>query len=250
MILNRQRLECRKGKNYVEVVFIGDVHFGSDITNVSKFKEMVKYCTDNELYVFCMGDMIEAANRYSIGSGVYEQGHPQKQVEGLIDTLKTLVEKNLIVGYLSGNHEDRITKATGIDISKFIAKELKAPYLGSAGWSLFYVGNQSYTLYTIHGVSSARHKYTKIKAVLDIASTFHADIVVMGHIHDLDITSGERQGVDKKKKIIYNKKYIALLSGHFLNYDGYAKMYGFEIGKQGSPKIKLFGDKFDLHPSL
>ena len=254
MTLNRQTLIPNKadkaGRKYAEVVLLGDVHFGSDYCNVQKFKEMVKYCTQNELYVFCMGDMIEAATRYSIGSGVYEQKHPQNQVEDLVDILRPLSESGLIVGYLTGNHEDRITKATGIDISKSISKELKVTYLGAAGWSLFYVGKQSYTLYAIHGSSSSKHKYTKIKAVLDVASTFPADIVAMGHVHDLDITSGERQYVDRKRKTVYNRRFITLITGHYLNYDGYAKGMGLEIGKQGSPKVKLFAEEWDVHPSI
>ena len=250
MILNRQNLKVKPGKTYAELVFIGDVHYGSNMCNAQKFKEMVAYCTQNDIYIFCMGDMIEAANRYSVGSGVYEQAHPQTQIEGMIEILKPLAEKGLIVGFLSGNHEDRITKATGIDVSKIMAKELGAAYLGFAGWSLFYVGNQSYTLYTIHGISSAKHKYTKIKSIIDIASTFPADIVAMGHVHDLDITSGERPHVDKKRKTIYYRRFITLLTGHYLNYGGYAQGMGLEVGKQGSPKVKLFADTWDIHPSI
>ena len=254
MTLNRQMLTPNKsdksGRNYASLVLLGDVHFGSDYCNVQKFKEMVKYCTQNELYVFLMGDMIEAANRYSVGSGVYEQKHPQDQVDGVIDILSPLVDKKLILGCLTGNHEDRITKATGIDITRYIAKSLSIPYLGAAGWSLFYVGKQSYTLYAIHGSSSPRHKHTKIKAVLDVSSIFPADIVAMGHVHDLDITSGERQYVDRKRKTVYNRRFITLITGHYLNYDGYAKGMGFEIGKQGSPKVKLFAEEWDIHPSL
>ena len=87
----------------------------------------------------------------------------------LSESFNPLAEKNLIVGYLTGNHESRVNKELGIDISKIICKELKIPYLGYAGWSLFYVGNQSYSLYSTHGASSATLKHTKLKSILDLS---------------------------------------------------------------------------------
>ena len=98
--LNRKVLTPRK--DYAEVVFIGDVHYGSPQCNVNKFLDMVKYCVEHKLYVMLMGDLIEMATRYSVGSGVYEQEFPgQSQVEWIIEKLKPL--GNLILGSHNGN---------------------------------------------------------------------------------------------------------------------------------------------------
>lgn len=48
-------------------------------------------------------------------------------------------------------HEDRIRKTTSIDISMLMANILDIPYLGYAGWSLFKVGKQKYSVYSTHG---------------------------------------------------------------------------------------------------
>ncbi len=248
--LNRQHLNVKNGKNYAEIVFIGDVHYGSKQCNVEKFENILKFCLDNNLYVFCMGDMIEANSRHSVGAGVYEQITPQKQIEDISEYLRPLAKKGLIVGYLNGNHENRVNKELGIDISKIICKGLEIPYLGYAGWSLFYVGNQSYSMYSTHGASSATLKHTKLKAVLDVAKSFEADLIAMGHIHDIIIDSAECQKVNKKRKIVETRKSYVVVTGHYYNYGGYAQEKGYSLTKMGSPKVKLFGDKYDLHISV
>jgi len=252
MQLNRQKLIpiLHSGnKKYAEIVFIGDVHLGSTLCNEQKFKDMVNYCIINKLYVFCMGDMIEAASRYSVGSGVYEQTSPQDQIDKVINILKPLAEKNLIVGYLTGNHEDRISKAVGIDISKLITKDLKVPYLGYAGWSIFYVGDSSYTLYAHHGVSKSSTLAGKIRSLLFILDNGYADIVTMGHVHETWVGAIEKEYVNKKRKAVETHRVTLALTGHYLNYDGYARKNGYPIGKQGSPKVKLFTDG-DIHSSI
>jgi len=58
------------------------------------------------------------------------------------------------------------------------------------------------------------------------------------------------QFVNKKRKVIEEQKKFIILTGHFLRYDqGYAQMKGMTIGKMGSPKLKLFANKHDIHIS-
>lgn len=54
--LNKKTLVPKVGKDYAEVVFLGDVHLGSPQCNKEKFLSMVNYCFKNNLYVFLMGD--------------------------------------------------------------------------------------------------------------------------------------------------------------------------------------------------
>ena len=70
------------------------------------------------------------------------------------------------------------------------------------------------------------------------------------HVHENANTSVIYQSVDKKRKVIIETKGYVILTGHYLRYDGgYAQMKGMTIGKMGSPKLKLFADKHDIHIS-
>ena len=249
--LNRQRLAIKSGKDYSEVVFFGDLHWGSPACDIDKAKKMLDYCLEHKIYVFLMGDLIDFATRYSVGAGVYEQSlNPQKQMEFVVELLSPLAKSNLILGFIEGNHENRCFKETGINIAKIMAKQLDVPFLGMACWNIFYVGKQSYTVYSLHGSSGSRYVYTKLKSLVDISHSFSADLIVQGHVHELADASQIVQVLDKKRKVIMEKKKFLLLTGHYLNYDkSYGQAKGLPIGKKGSPKVKFWGDRFDIHIS-
>jgi predicted MPP superfamily phosphohydrolase len=249
--LNIVELEPRSGKNYTEVVFFGDVHFGSPACEIKKALSMLEYCLKNDVYVFLMGDLAENANRNSVGSGVYEQSmNPQKQLEFIIETLKPLADKHLLIGNIEGNHEERTYKDTGINITKIISLVLGVRYLGSACWNLFRVGGENYLVYALHGSSGSRFVYTKLKAVVDISHSFSADLIAMGHVHECADTSQLVQSVDLRNKIVREQKKFLLLTGHYLGYDeSYAQAKGMPLSKLGSPKVKFFSDHHDIHIS-
>jgi len=249
--LNRVHLLPRNGKNYAELMFWGDVHYGHPACNLKRAKSNLDYCLEKKVYVFGMGDYIEAGLRESIGDSVYQQElNPDKQAEKMIEILQPVADAGLLIGMLRGNHEARITKETSVDITKWMARVLNVPYLGMACWNLLYVGNQSYTLYALHGSTGSKFLHTKLKAVTDISHNFDADIIAMGHVHEIDTGWLLVQQVDRTRKMVNEKKKLLVLSGHYLNYDDtYAQEKGYGVGKQGSPKVKLYTEYHDLHGS-
>lgn len=227
-----------------KLCFLGDIHYGARNCDVKSMKETIDHCISKGIYVMTMGDMIDASNRYSVGSGVYEQINPQKQMEEMIEILRPLAEKGLLINIMKGNHENRIQKETGIDISKVMATILGVPYSGSACWNLLNVGGRRYSIYTLHGASGSRYEYTKLKAIIDILHNISADIVAMGHVHALSSASYIRQYIDLRDRTVKEKKIYAILTGSYLKYDdSYAQEKGYPMTKIGSPYITLSSDK-------
>ena len=249
--LNKQELKVKEGKDYAELVFFGDWHYGARECANEKAVRMLDYCLKKKIYVLLMGDLIEAGTRYSVGAGVYQQKlNPQQQMEYVVEKLKPLADAGLILGSIAGNHEARIEKETGIDVGKVVARLLGIRYLGYACWNLFKVGKQNYSVYALHGSSGSRFVYTKLKALVDISHSFDADLIAMGHVHEISSTSQNVQKIDMRSKTITERKKFLLLTGHYLKYDqSYAQAKGMPIAKMGSPKVKLFADKWDIHIS-
>jgi len=250
--LNKRRLRLKYGKDYTEIVFFGDLHYGARECEIDKAKRMLDYCLLHNIYVFLMGDLMEAGLKTSVGASMYRQKlSPQQQMEDVVEFLKPLSDQGLILGSLEGNHELRIEKDTGISVMKLICRITDIPYLGSACWNLWYVGDNSYSIYTLHGSSGSRYVYTKLKALVDISHNFKADLMAMGHVHDLADTALTVQEVDKMKKQVVEYKKHLLITGHYLAYEhSYAQERGYPIGKMGSPKVKLYGSgKKDIHIS-
>ena len=247
---NRKTLSVKSGKDYAELLFLGDVHLGSPQCDVDRFLRMVKFCLDNRLYVLLTGDLLEMATRGSVGAGIYEQEvKGQSQVEQMVEFLAPLAKKELIVGLLTGNHEARVYDATGINVSKAIANELGVSYLGDACWNVFRVGSQRYTCYSLHGRTNARFDGTALLALERISTSFDADIVAHAHTHKLANSSVLIQRTVNRCVKEFKKHLI--LTGSFLKYDGgYAQVVGLPISKLGSPKVKLFANRHDVSVSI
>jgi len=243
---NKRTLHVKSGKDYADMLLIGDVHYGSPQCDVPRFLAQLDYCLKNGQYVHLMGDLIEMATRSSIGAGVYEQETiGQSQVEQMVEWLKPLAKKGLITGLHNGNHEDRVYQATGINIAKVMANELSVPYLGDACWNVFSVGSQRYSMYSFHGRTGAKFDGTALLALERISASFTADLVAMGHCHKAANASVITQRVSNG--LVKESKKHLVISGSYLKYDGgYAQTVGLPLSKLGSPKLKLFANQHDV----
>lgn len=252
--LNQKKLELTIGddyctQNYATLVFWGDVHLGHPACDLEKAKQNLNFAIEHNMYLILMGDLLECATRNSIGDGVYQQKlNPQEQMEQMVEILKPASDKGLIVGSHIGNHEQRIQKDTGIDVMKIMCKELKIQYLGFACWSMFRVNSQSYSIYSLHGATGSKYVYTKLKSVVDIAHNFDADILAMGHTHEIAEEAITTQYIDRRSGCVKEKKKYLILSGSYLKYDDtYAQAHGYPMGKTGSPNIKLESQEHRIH---
>lgn len=249
--LNKVRLQPNKD-GVAELLFIGDIHYGHPNCEIEKAKAMLDWALKTKAYVLLMGDLLEASTRDSVGDGVYHQlCNPQQQMEDMIEILRPLADAGLIIGLHSGNHENRISKATSIDVSKMMAEALRVPYLGYACWNEIIVGRQKYSIYSSHGSGGARFKHTKIKNVLDVLAWIDADIVAFGHMHALVAEPVAKQTVDHRTHKVVERKCYAVITGSYLSWDNsYAQVANMPPSKLGSPKCKFRGDVHDFHFTL
>ena len=249
--MHREKLEVRKGKDYAEVLFMGDLHHGHPQSWTERFTEFLDYAIQHQIYVIFMGDLLESGLTTSVGDSVYQQTlNPQAQYESVMELLKPVCEKKICLGFHMGNHEMRIKNVTGIDVAKNMCRELRIPYLGYACWNLWYVGDESYTVYSWHGSSGAKFPHSKLKVAYDAAHSFDCDVFAMAHTHDVIGDIIEQQYVDKHQKKVKVRKKLIVLTGHYLGYDAsYAQMKGYAPSKLGSPRVLFNGTKHDVHVS-
>lgn len=246
------RFELKPKKDYAEFIAWGDVHFGHPQCKEYEAKEMLDWALETKTPIILMGDLIESGLIGSVGDSVYQQKlNPQGQMEAMIDMLQPQADSNLIIGLHSGNHEARITKATGIDISKIMAKLLRVPYLGYACWNLITVGKQKYSCYSQHSSGGSRFKHTKLKKIIDQMAWLRADLLLAGHHHSLDSNRTTIQEIDLRSRTVKEKKCYVVLTGSFIGWDkSYAQAAAFPPCEIGSPKIKLFATKRKIKISL
>ena len=233
-----------------KLIPIGDLHYGSPQSDPQKFIDTLKYCADSNAWILLMGDLLECATRNSVGAGVYEQLQPlDPQLDWITDTLAPY--KDIIIGAHHGNHEERAYKESGINPTKRMCRELGIRYLGWGAFHSLNVQGQRYIVFSAHGASGAVLPHTKIKACLDLARGNDADLYLHAHLHTLDTHTSVYRTYDTRNKIIVDRKRYFALTGSFLNYgEGYAEMKCLPPEKTGVIKVKLFGDRHDIHLSI
>jgi hypothetical protein len=177
----------------------------------------------------------------------------------MIDRLMPL--KGKILGMTTGNHEDRVARVAGVDISKDIAKALGIPYRpdGMLIKVSFGLGNNRdaskpyvYWGYFTHGYGGARTTGAK-NAKLERTSTYiHADFYVMSHDHVVNaapavyLLPDNRTHVDQETgftvgKVVAHRKML-IKSNAYIKFGGYGERGGFAPVDLEAPIIKLFAD--------
>ena len=235
------------------LVYITDVHYGSKYCDKELFKENLEWCLEQpNVYVIDGGDLMETATKDSVGAGVFEQEKiVQQQIDDVVELYQPLANKGRLLGLHRGNHEFRVFKHSGANLTKIVAKMLNVKYFGDGVLHYFKVGKENYTLYTCHGHSGAKLPHTKIKSAIDLANMVDVDVYVSGHVHQLSHHTRIFYRIDKRNKQVVEGEKHFILGGSYLEHWGsYGQMKGYEMMRKGSPKIKLHGDKHMIRVSL
>jgi len=237
-------------KDELLLIGLGDVHLGSTDCNVEKFKRTVDWIKSKpNSRVIIMGDLIDAGLKDSIGGGTFDNDStPEQQMTTIIDLLKPIKEKIWCI--LSGNHEDRVRQRTSIDVTNLIASALDAKYCGSSCFIKVMFGKQNYIIFAAHGNTGSLTPSGKLGAVMKFGAYIDADLYMMGHVHELMHHTTDYLHVSLKDKMILTDKRHYVLTGHFLNYGGYAEQKGYAPGKTGVAKIILRKDKKKITVSI
>lgn len=195
--------------------------------------------------MICMGDLIENSTRESVGSGVYEQTmDPQQQMLSIIDILEPLSKKNLILGMITGNHEERTRKDSGFDPTIIMARSFQVPYLRYGAFIKLRCGSMNYIVYATHGSSGSKYTHTKLAAAMKLGNFVDADIYLYAHTHGLNHVSEKRKRVNLKNKTVEEYEVHYVLTGSFLGYDdSYADMKDLPPSVIGYPVIRFSSGK-------
>jgi len=234
------------------LALVGDEHIGSKQYAADEHRRNLDWIYEHNVPIILMGDELETATKTSVGAGVFEQDDiVQGQLERCVELYKPLADEGLILGNHVGNHEARVYKHSGTNLSKILSTMLNIPYLGVGAAHIFRVGKNSYTMYTTHGSSGARMPHTKIANVIKMQSMIDVDIYAAGHVHQLSHHVQNFYKVDKRNKTVVEAQKHYILTGSYLNHwGGYAHVLNMEPAKIGSPKVKLGGEERSIRVSL
>ncbi len=235
-----------------------DLHYGNPYCSLKHAQRTLKAVAENpDTYLLANGDLIEAALKTSVGDVYSQKVTPQEQRDAVIALLMPVKDK--VLGMTGGNHEARIYKETGIDISKDIAKALGVPYRAE-GILLkisFGQGNNrtkdapyTYWVYATHGYGGARTNGAKSVKVERTSTYIHADVYIMSHDHTVNaarsvyLLPDPRGTVNKDgfmSGLLKAHKKILVKSSAYVKWGGYAETGGFAPPDLETPIITFAG---------
>lgn len=237
----------------IEVLVIGDVHIGDKECDTKLVNKTIDYIKahDNTRLVL-NGDLLNTAIKSSVS---FEHGamSPKSEYRMLVDLLTPVKEK--IIGVVSGNHDDRITKETGIDIIEFLCKELgiEDTYCKYQGMLLItcHIEQKRSKLHKIfftHGIGSGGRqigsKANFLQRLTGIVS--NANCYVVNHTHTPLHFTDKVYYLDSKHKALVPTTRHFINQPSFLTYGGYGQRANFNPCSNYQHLIKLNDKRLEV----
>lgn len=224
---------------------LGDVHLGARMHQADRWREWLGYLARNpKTSMLGLGDFLNAAilgSKSDVYDEKYTVGDAKRLLRGQLTPLARQGRLDLLV---QGNHENRVSRATGDCPLQDVAEWLDVPYTRAAAWVVYRVGEVEYDFWVRHGTGSGQ----SMVALKKSSATAAADVYVTGHVHNQSVAADEqftRQG----EKVVRRRRYY-VSSGSFLSAESYALERGYVPTRIGAPRIYLDGRRHDVHVSL
>ncbi len=235
-----------EGVKEINILFLGDTHIGHENSDISLIDKVLNKIEKKENgRIVLMGDLCEISLRNSKGN-VYEQlMSPGDQIDYWSNKLKDY--KDILIGGISGNHNERAVNEVGINPCKLIFKILgeEEKYFGYSSLIKFSFNKGCLHAFCEHGSTGARTKGGILNVMYKMRNRVEADIYCMGHTHQLlcDDTS-IRSFPDSRNMKVQDKRYYFISTGTSLSYDNsYAEQKGYEKNIIGFPILTLKGER-------
>jgi len=230
-----------KGRHKIKVIPMADLHYGANFCDKEKLERYIDWVLkEDDAYIILLGDLVECASRYSVGSGVYDQMKPQQQAIEIIKHLEPIKHKLLL--YISGNHELRTYNQLGFDIGYFIAEKLGVPYFSEPTHLDITFADYTFTFFCWHGRSNAMTEGGKLNAALyPLSFTEFCHFYISGHVHDKSGKEKERISRDLATGELIRRKQYIIITGSFLEYfNTYASRSGYPPPSSGTMVAVLY----------
>jgi len=162
-------------------------HLGARQADEEFIKEHIERIAadENARWVY-LGDGGECVTKASKGELYDQLCSPDEQIDRLVEILEPVRGKGLFG--LSGNHDRRISKLSGLDWTKALCTKLSIPYLGIACFARIRVRERdrhllSWDTFWHHGVSSSSLLSGKIRGAKKLEELVWADCIFSAHSH-------------------------------------------------------------------
>lgn len=248
----------------IKILPLADFHIGDEYSDLGLIRELVRAVENDEnTYVILNGDLMNTAIKSSVSDIYGEQNTPMQQLSICESLFKPISDRILCI--TEGNHERRVAKETGIQMTRLLAMQLGIEERYSEAGALLFIrlgqlrtarsdgkGKRKvcYTLHVNHGTGGGRTNGAKANALSRMASIIDADIYVHSHTHLPMIMKESFFRTDVRNSSIEQVPKLFINTSSMLNYGGYGEVFEYKPSSKETPIIVLDGTKKEAHASL
>ncbi len=259
----------RLSREFEEIILvpIADSHDSDAFADEKYVDDRIKFIKNTpNAFALLNGDLMNMATKNSKSDVYADKYSPDEQLDRCIERYYPIREK--ILGVNEGNHERRISRDTGIQVTKRFTRELGIEDRYSPGglYIILRVGQTSrktkesngsgkirqicYTIYMTHGARSGRKAGSKVNALMELSNIVNADIYIHSHSHLGAIIPGVINVPDLRNDKILVNDTLYINTAAALNYGGYGEIGEYQPVSKKSPIIYLCGTKKSMDADL
>ena len=232
----------------IEIHPLADLHIGDMSCDFKAILDELEYIKNTEnCYCVLDGDLMDTAIASSIGDTYASTHNPMEQLQECVNLFAPIKDKILAV--VGGNHENRIYKTDGLDITELMCHQLGIADRYSPTTALVFIrfGDDKkhrkvcYTMYMTHGAGGGRKEGGKINRLADLANIVDADIYLMAHVHQPAAFRNSFYRANPENSSATRTEHLFVNTAAWLKYGGYGDKQGYKPASTINPVIYLDG---------
>ena len=195
---------------------------------------------------------MDTAISSSIGDTYGANLQPMEQLKHCVKIFEPIKDKILCV--LPGNHENRIYRSDGIDLTEMMCAQLGIlpRYTNTTAMVFVRFGSDKgknhgrpfcYSIYVTHGAGGGRREGGKINRLVDLAGIVDADVYIHHHTHLPVVLKNKFFRTESRTSTVSSVERLFVNGAAALDYGGYGDTQGFRPASKSSPVIYLCGTK-------
>lgn len=224
----------------IQLAPLYDVHIGNPTFDQALFDEHLCWIADEpHVLTWNGGDLIENANKLSVGNGVTDQTlNPEEQIDVAQLYLQPILPKMLFS--LPGNHEQRADQL-GFSLAKWMAKDMGIPFFPDYCFCTIKWKGNNFRILAHHGSGAATTAGAqRMAARKAVAWAKVFDLYWTGHLHNPLIDILAQTDYDQRTGRMYERDALVVISPSYVRYfASYAATKQYPLGTRGLGVVEL-----------
>lgn len=248
-------IDLPQDQECVYLIPISDTHIGDPLFDEEKLQGYINWVAERpNAYIILLGDILNTATKDGL-SDIYRE---QIKIPEACEKVWKLFEpvKDRVLAWVEGNHERRLYKQVGGYLGQLVCSKYNWLFCPDYVFLKLRLGKGkngkplAYTIYGIHGWGGGRTSGAKVNKLEQLGNVCLVDIYLMAHQHESCFSQNIYFVPDTRNNHILEVKRTFVSSGCFLKYGDYGLRAGYKPNKLGSPRLRLDGQRRDVHCSM